>query len=131
VREEIIGSARLILADCREVLPTLSGVDAVVTDPPYGIKHPGDSTRFSGGNTNSVSSNAPISLGLRHALAQDATHLQNGSNACGFKHHWPNDCSTRQDSRLLWMMSVATAFFFFSSSLIWRKNVESISNIQV
>ncbi len=23
--------------DCREVLPTLSGVDAVVTDPPYGI----------------------------------------------------------------------------------------------
>ncbi len=36
-REEIIGDARLILADCREVLPTLSGVDAVVTDPPYGI----------------------------------------------------------------------------------------------
>ena len=34
-REVIIGSARLILGDCREVLPTLSGVDAVVTDPPY------------------------------------------------------------------------------------------------
>jgi DNA modification methylase len=27
----------LILGDCREILPTLSGVDAVVTDPPYGI----------------------------------------------------------------------------------------------
>ena len=37
VREEIIGSARLILGDCREVLPTLGKVDAVVTDPPYGI----------------------------------------------------------------------------------------------
>lgn len=37
VREEIIGNARLILGDCREVLPTLSGVDAVVTDPPYGL----------------------------------------------------------------------------------------------
>ena len=37
MREEIIGSARLILGDCREVLPTLSGVDACVTDPPYGI----------------------------------------------------------------------------------------------
>lgn len=36
-REEQIGNARLILGDCREVLPTLSGVDAVVTDPPYGI----------------------------------------------------------------------------------------------
>lgn len=36
-REEIIGNARLILGDCREVLPTLGKVDAVVTDPPYGI----------------------------------------------------------------------------------------------
>lgn len=27
----------LYLADCREVLPTLGKVDAVVTDPPYGI----------------------------------------------------------------------------------------------
>ena len=35
--ERTIGDARLILADCRDVLPTLSGVDAVVTDPPYGI----------------------------------------------------------------------------------------------
>lgn len=37
MREEIIGNARLILGDCREVLPTLGKVDAVVTDPPYGI----------------------------------------------------------------------------------------------
>ncbi len=36
-REEIIGGCRLILGDCREVLPTLGKVDAVVTDPPYGI----------------------------------------------------------------------------------------------
>lgn len=36
-REEIIGNARLILGDCREILPTLGRFDAVVTDPPYGI----------------------------------------------------------------------------------------------
>jgi site-specific DNA-methyltransferase (adenine-specific) len=36
-REEIIGRARLILGDCREVLPTLAEVCAVVTDPPYGL----------------------------------------------------------------------------------------------
>lgn len=37
MREEIIGDARLILGDCREVLPTLPKADAVVTDPPYGL----------------------------------------------------------------------------------------------
>jgi site-specific DNA-methyltransferase (adenine-specific) len=36
-RIERIGDAELHLADCRDVLPTLSGVDAVVTDPPYGV----------------------------------------------------------------------------------------------
>ena len=35
MREEIIGRARLVLGDCREVSPTLGQVDAVVTDPPY------------------------------------------------------------------------------------------------
>lgn len=38
-RTEIIGDATLYLADCRDVLPTLGQVDAVVTDPPYGISH--------------------------------------------------------------------------------------------
>jgi len=34
----IIGNATLYQGDCMEILPTLSKVDAVVTDPPYGIK---------------------------------------------------------------------------------------------
>ena len=37
MREERIGNQRLILGDCLEVMPTLGRVDAVVTDPPYGI----------------------------------------------------------------------------------------------
>ncbi len=36
-RVEVIGNATLYLGDCREVLPGLGKVDAVVTDPPYGI----------------------------------------------------------------------------------------------
>lgn len=32
-----IGGATLYLGDCLEILPTLPRVDAVVTDPPYGI----------------------------------------------------------------------------------------------
>ena len=33
----IIGNATLYLGDCLEILPTLPKVDAVITDPPYGI----------------------------------------------------------------------------------------------
>lgn len=37
-REELLAEGvRLILGDCREVLPTLGKVEAIVTDPPYGI----------------------------------------------------------------------------------------------
>ena len=37
MRVEKIGDATLYLADCMDVLPTLPKVDAVITDPPYGI----------------------------------------------------------------------------------------------
>lgn len=35
-----IGNATLYLGDCRDILPTLGKVDAVVTDPPYGLDFP-------------------------------------------------------------------------------------------
>jgi DNA modification methylase len=35
--ENLAEGVRLICGDCREILPTLGKVDAVVTDPPYGI----------------------------------------------------------------------------------------------
>lgn len=39
----VIGNAELYLGDCLEILPTLGRVDAVITDPPYGLgnKHNG------------------------------------------------------------------------------------------
>jgi site-specific DNA-methyltransferase (adenine-specific)/modification methylase len=33
-----IGDATLYLGDCMDILPTLGKVDAIITDPPYGIK---------------------------------------------------------------------------------------------
>lgn len=36
-RKEVIGDATLYLGDCLETLPTLPKVDAVITDPPYGV----------------------------------------------------------------------------------------------
>jgi len=38
MRKEVIGNATLYLGDCLEVLPTLGPVDAVITDPPYGVE---------------------------------------------------------------------------------------------
>lgn len=37
VEPVVIGDATLYLGSCEEVLPTLGKVDAVITDPPYGI----------------------------------------------------------------------------------------------
>lgn len=37
MRTEVIGDATLYLGDCLEIMPTLGKVDAVVTDPPYGV----------------------------------------------------------------------------------------------
>lgn len=38
MKKVVIGNAELYLGDCTEVLPTLGKVDAVITDPPYGIE---------------------------------------------------------------------------------------------
>jgi len=41
--EQLADGVTLYLGDCREILPTLGKVDAVVTDPPYGnSNHDGD-----------------------------------------------------------------------------------------
>ena len=45
-RVEQIGDATLYLGDCLEILPTLPKVDAVVTDPPYGIGFAAQPTKW-------------------------------------------------------------------------------------
>jgi DNA modification methylase len=48
-KETLADGIELWLGDCREVLPTLGKVDAVVTDPPYGIGRDGQN-KTTGGN---------------------------------------------------------------------------------
>lgn len=59
-----IGNATLILGDCMEVLPTLGKVDAVITDPPYGINY----SSGMGGKFKDVSIHADDSLDARDAV---------------------------------------------------------------
>jgi len=47
-RKEVIGSQTLLLGDCLEVMKELGPVDAVVTDPPYGIGEDGGAQRTRG-----------------------------------------------------------------------------------
>jgi site-specific DNA-methyltransferase (adenine-specific)/modification methylase len=51
-----IQDATLYLGDCLEILPLLPKVDAVVTDPPYGVGLNVNSKRFSGGSVQSQKS---------------------------------------------------------------------------
>ncbi len=51
IHEDItLGPVRLIRGDCTLIAPKLEGVDAVITDPPYGMAWEGNQ-RFSGGRT--------------------------------------------------------------------------------
>lgn len=52
---ERIGDCELYLGDCREILPTLGKVDAVVTDPPYGMNY-----RRGGNSASSISSTKKV-----------------------------------------------------------------------
>jgi site-specific DNA-methyltransferase (adenine-specific) len=45
IKKVEIGNATLYLGDCLDILPTLDKVDAVITDPPYGIGIAADSVR--------------------------------------------------------------------------------------
>jgi site-specific DNA-methyltransferase (adenine-specific) len=48
--ETLAAGVTLYCGDCREILPTLGKVDAVVTDPPYGIGFAAQPTRYQRAN---------------------------------------------------------------------------------
>lgn len=61
---ETIGNATLYLGDCRDILPTLGKVGAIVTDPPYGIGEDGGRfrDRKGGGHRAVVLNNTVITV---------------------------------------------------------------------
>src|ERR1700688_1077306 len=54
--EHLAEGVTLYLGDCREILPMLGDVDAVVSDPPYGLN--GSSGTINSGRAKSVYENA-------------------------------------------------------------------------
>ena len=67
-----IGNATLYLGDCRDILPTLPKVDAVITDPPYSARtHEGHDASSQGRRDGSNARE----LGYAALTEQDATEL--------------------------------------------------------
>lgn len=67
-RVEQIGAATLYLGDARDVLPTVGPVDAVVTDPPYGI---GESAGKAATRTSGLSSGIRTPQAYRRDYGND------------------------------------------------------------
>jgi DNA modification methylase len=63
--KETIGTATLYQGDCLEILPTLGKVDAVVTDPPYGLN---EGARQNG---NATKSKSPSKMALMNDYGDD------------------------------------------------------------
>lgn len=53
---EHLGDCTLYLGDSSEIIPTLDGIDAVVTDPPYGVNYDGSATKDGGRDEGSYAS---------------------------------------------------------------------------
>jgi len=58
------GRIRLLLGDCRLILPTLGKVDAVVTDPPYGISYRRSAHKASLGSRGRQRAGTPASAAI-------------------------------------------------------------------
>ena len=95
-RKEVIGNATLYLGDCMEILPTLGKVDAVITDPPYGL-----GAKLSGGSWGATKDHKNVLEWDREAPAAIVQQLVNENPVCVI---WGGNYFTLRPSRgwLIW-----------------------------
>ena len=84
-----IGQATLYYGDCREVLPTLASVDAVITDPPYSERcH----AAHDAGASKARDSAERQALGYRALTLEDVTYFaEQYARVCGGWVVWMTD----------------------------------------
>jgi site-specific DNA-methyltransferase (adenine-specific) len=112
--EKLAEGVTLWLGDCREILPHVGPFDAVVTDPPYGVKvNRGDGSRAAASRTITGDEKPPE---IAH-LASYPAIIWGGNNFCDqlprstgwlvwFKHH--PDKSEHSQAELAWTNAVRT-----------------------
>ena len=119
---EQIGSCTLYRGDAREVLPTLTGIDAVVCDPPYGMQW-----QFTGQGSGKNAQGGKQSITKGLAITGDTQEFDPqpllGFRECilwGF-HHYPH--RLERGSVLVWIKKYADAFgtFLSDADLAWMR----------
>ena len=114
MKEERIGPHRLILGDCLEVMPTLGKVDAVVTDPPYGIAHSSNHGATWAGRQ--IANDADVSARDKALAFLDVPSLVFGS--------WKREKPSRTHTVLIWDKGDAAGMG--DLSVPWKPNHEEI-----
>ncbi len=117
-RIEQIGEATLYLGDCMEVMPTLGKIDAVVTDPPYGISYRSGMTGHDGGKS------LPGIYGDEDTSARDYV-IEWAGDIPGlyfgsWRRHRPESC------RMVLIWNKGTHVGMGDLSTPWKPNIEEI-----
>lgn len=67
--------------DCRDILPLLTGIDAVVSDPPYGMNWNTDTSRFTSERHSTVNGKRVAGRNDEKAVMHDDEQLSQGQLA--------------------------------------------------
>lgn len=132
MREEIIGDCTLILGDCREVLPSLDRVDAVVMDPPYVLSDSGPGASHFGMSLNKFDSEAYKDIvagfdieGILGAL-EEICHPFNLFSFCSNRQVSSlmayNEAKGRATTLCVWHKTNAAPF----ANGVWRGDIEYV-----
>lgn len=87
--KRVIGNAELYLGDCLEILPVIGKVDAVVTDPPYGIgEAAGKAKTRTSGLTSAIRGGAAYRRDYGYSDWDDKPVPQELMDAVRYKSRW-------------------------------------------
>jgi len=108
----IIGDATLYHGDCLEILPTLPKVDAVVTDPPYGIE-----LQPQRGRTAPIQGDSKVEARkLWAAVAEWIASVADDGTAHLFFTGWSE----------VWTKEILEKYLTVKACIVWGKNVWGI-----
>jgi DNA modification methylase len=129
----IIGRATLYLGDCRDILPTLPKVDAVVTDPPYssgGFQEAGKSGGSIGTRSDEVIGLDNLSTrGYQRLLREILNPLRGTDEAYVFTDWkmWQHTCDALEDSGFRVRNMLVWDKLQMGMGLPWRNQHELIA----